>query len=161
MPRLSRTTELTALSYSLPELKQSVTVHLPGSDLVKQHISKTSSHRILEIPVGSKWSPGAHWHEEHVEHIRIIRGSATVWINGVSKELGPQGEATFEKFAIHDFCRSGQDENEPLLIEEWTETGEYKSQIATNLLEHYLTWRCTNRGRHERRVLPQCFFARK
>ena len=124
MLELTDTTNLNSLRYTLPSLKHDVTVHLPQSSLVTSRISRESTHRIIEIPCGSHWEPGAHWHKEYVERIRIIQGSARVWIDGKVQKLQEGDETTFQLFAVHNFCRSEFDSGPALLIEEWTDNGE-------------------------------------
>ena len=121
---LTDTTELSSLSYSIPSLKHKVTVHLPVSSVVASHISPQSSHRIMEVPSGSRWEPGAHWHEDYVEHIRIIQGSAKVWINGTMQALSEGEETVFQLFDVHNFSRAEFDTGPTLLIEEWTDNGD-------------------------------------
>ncbi|KAH8901629.1 hypothetical protein GQ53DRAFT_7917 [Thozetella sp. PMI_491] len=121
MTQLTDTSTFSSLSYTLPSLQHTVTVHLPGSSMVSSMLSPTSTHRIMEIPRNSKWSPGSHWHEAYVEHIKVLQGRAKVYINGACRELAAGNEATFERFDIHDFCRSEFDDGETLLIEEWTD----------------------------------------
>jgi quercetin dioxygenase-like cupin family protein len=123
MAQLTDTSAFSSLTYTLPSQQHTITVHLPGSPMVSSIVSDASNHRIMEIPVKSKWSPGTHWHEDYVEHIKILKGKARVYINGKCRELVAGNEATFELFDVHDFCRSDFDEGESLLIEEWTDNG--------------------------------------
>lgn len=121
--QLTNTKENASLRYHLPDLQHVVEVHLPGSQAVSNLLSSGSRNRILQIPVHSAWSPGAHWHETFVEHIRILKGHAKVWINGECRHLGPGDDATFEVFDIHDFSRADVDTGEDLFIEEWVDNG--------------------------------------
>ena len=123
MPQLTNTKDQTSLRFTIPSLQHEVTVHLPDSPKVASLLPDRKTHRILEIPVSSKWEPGAHWHEDYVEHIRVLKGRAKVWVNGVVREIGPGEEVIFNLFDIHNFCRATFDSDEELLIEEWTENG--------------------------------------
>ncbi|KAK0392642.1 hypothetical protein NLU13_2137 [Sarocladium strictum] len=131
MPQLTQTSELGSLSYSLPDLQHEVTIHLANSsDPVRRHLQTgNQSHRILEVPVGSKWEPGAHWHEDYVEHIRVLRGRAKVWIDGTEQELGPGQEAVFRLFDVHNFRRAEAASGDVLLIEEWVDGEDGSKEI--------------------------------
>lgn len=146
MMHLTDTTELKSLSYSLPALKHEVTVHLPGSDLVCSLLSPDSKHRVIEIPCGSHWEPGAHWHEEYTEHVRILQGRALVCINGQVQQLEADGRAVFRLFDIHNFCRADFDNGPSVLIEEWTDDGMIPSTYDIHQDSSRLTSRVQKMG---------------
>lgn len=154
MLALTDTTKLSSLSYTLAELQHTITVHLPQSDVVSTMLSPNSTHRIMQIPVGSKWSPGAHWHEDYVEHIKILKGVANVWINGQLQVLEAGDEAAFQLFDVHDFCRATLDSGEVLFIEEWTENGALFS--PRSFVNQTNTSYPIRRRRYESGIFPQC-----
>jgi hypothetical protein len=64
----------------------------------------------------------------------VLKGRAKVTINGVSRVVTKDdGECTFRKYDVHDFCRAdggkkgsnrgeGEDDGE-VIVEEWTDPG--------------------------------------
>lgn len=100
---------------------------------------ETEDRTIISIPEHSNWGPGLHWHEAYTEHIRILRGRARITVNGVTKIYGPSdGVVTFEKFDVHDFSRAdantGQADDGPLEVMEWTDLGKEFHPSALDLL---------------------------
>ncbi|KAF2164786.1 hypothetical protein M409DRAFT_24691 [Zasmidium cellare ATCC 36951] len=129
MPTLTTTIPLTSLTYTIPSLNHTITLHLPNSSKHSAHLPPNSTHRILEIPLGSHWQPGAHWHEEHTEYIKILQGTAKVWINGRVRVLGEGEEVVFERRDVHNFCRAEIDGGEVLVVEEWTDREDGSKQV--------------------------------
>lgn len=114
---------------SITRDNRSFTLPLPGG-LVTFEYPSLHRTRII-IPRGSKWGPGAHWHEHYVEHVRVLRGRVKVTINGVEGVKGPEdGVATFQLFDVHDFARAdggtetdGEGDEGDVIVEEWTDPG--------------------------------------
>lgn len=90
------------------------------------------NHSMITIPSGSKWAPGAHWHEAYTEHVQVKKGRAKVTIGDVTRIYGAEdGALTFPKYTIHNFCRADEGkstgeggDSDDVVIEEWTDPGE-------------------------------------
>lgn len=70
MATLTRTTHLS--SFSTP---------LPGA---ATHSVKDPSKAHLTIPVGSAFTTGHHWHNDHAEHFKVLAGALLVTLNNKS-----------------------------------------------------------------------------
>ncbi|KAK5102742.1 hypothetical protein LTS08_003542 [Lithohypha guttulata] len=82
----------------------------------------------ITLPEKSIWTPGRHWHEQHVEYFRVIQGRVLVRLGNTSQIATPaHGPVRIEKFVIHDFMRADRDKSddekdvEDAVVEEWTD----------------------------------------
>ncbi|KAI1613930.1 hypothetical protein EDD36DRAFT_486710 [Exophiala viscosa] len=102
-----------------------------GSGLVT--FSFPSTHRTrINIPPGSLWRPGGHWHESYTEHMRVLHGRVKFTINGTAKVIGPEdGVQIIRKYEVHDFCRADGGAGEgDVTVEEWTEPAQPSPQLS-------------------------------
>ncbi|KAI1622510.1 hypothetical protein EDD37DRAFT_667332 [Exophiala viscosa] len=107
-----------------------------GSGLVT--FSFPSTHRTrINIPPGSLWRPGGHWHESYTEHMRVLHGRVKFTINGTAKVIGPEdGVQIIRKYEVHDFCRADGGAGEgDVTVEEWTEPGKNIAPTPTPTLK--------------------------
>ena len=82
----------------------------------------------IVLPEQSTWTPGLHWHEQHTEYFKVIKGRVLIRLNGATKIIGPEdGPQIVEKFVVHEFMRADvgkpkdeQDAGE-VITEEWTD----------------------------------------
>ena len=80
------------------------------------------------LPPKSTWTPGPHWHEQHTEYFRVIKGRVLIRLDGVLKLVAPgDGAQRVDRFVVHEFMRA--DCNKPasekdsgeVITEEWTD----------------------------------------
>lgn len=88
--------------------------------------SRPEITRII-LPEKSTWSPGPHWHEQHIEYFRVIEGRVSLKLSGEVKYVTPDdGPQRVDRKAIHDFCRADKDQPDEekdtgdVVTEEWT-----------------------------------------
>ncbi|RAR16565.1 hypothetical protein DDE83_000131 [Stemphylium lycopersici] len=64
--------------------REAVTYHIPTCPLSPAHpVLKTS----ISLPSRSKWTSGLHFHMQHTEYLRLVRGAIFVHLNGDVKLL--------------------------------------------------------------------------
>ncbi|KAI9823066.1 MAG: hypothetical protein M1832_002720 [Thelocarpon impressellum] len=74
----------------------------------------------IELPSGSSWSSGLHWHETHTEFLEVVEGTATVTLDGVTRDYTPRdGVIRVEPFCVHEWRRAEEADGE-LVVSEWT-----------------------------------------
>lgn len=92
MPSLTRTTHLS--TFTTPP---------PGA---ASHSFDTPSKTHLTVPVGSAWTPGRHWHNNHTEHFKVLSGAILVTINNNSFVVtGASPTLTIPRKARHELMR--------------------------------------------------------
>ncbi|KAF2682889.1 hypothetical protein K458DRAFT_488144 [Lentithecium fluviatile CBS 122367] len=98
--------------------------------LIYPSASKNYKITTAVIPPGSKFHPGAHWHEDYDEIMRVVKGRARIRLGKEWRVYGPEdGEVLIRRGVVHDFMRAdasgsvkGEDGVEgDLVIEEWSE----------------------------------------
>jgi mannose-6-phosphate isomerase-like protein (cupin superfamily) len=91
-----------------------------------------SSYRITTaiMPPGSGFHPGAHWHEDYDEVMRVKQGRMRLRLNGEMRIVTPKdGEVVIKRGVVHDFWRADVDagsegkEEGDVVVEEWMEPG--------------------------------------
>jgi len=82
----------------------------------------------ITLPERSTWTPGMHWHEQHVEYFRVVKGRVLIKLDGLTKLVTPaDGPQKVERFVVHEFMRADCDkpanDKEPgeVITEEWTD----------------------------------------
>ena len=73
MATLTRTTHLS--SFATPP---------PGA---ATHAFKDPSKTHVSVPAGSSWTSGRHWHDNHVEHFKVLSGAILITVNNSSSIL--------------------------------------------------------------------------
>ncbi|KAF3761721.1 hypothetical protein M406DRAFT_295403 [Cryphonectria parasitica EP155] len=53
----------------------------------------------ITLPVGSTWTSGLHWHEDHVEYLRVLKGSVRVTIGDQTLTISAEGEGDGDEVA--------------------------------------------------------------
>jgi len=106
------------------------------ADQSKQALNVTypdasTNYRITSvvIPPGSKFHPGAHWHEDYDEYMRVLKGRARIRLGNDWKVYTPEdGEVRIPKGTVHDVMRAdmgiGEDDGD-LVMEERGDPGTY------------------------------------
>lgn len=85
---------------------------------------------VATIPQGSKFHPGAHWHEDYDEYMRVIKGRAKIRLGDTWRVITPEdGEVLIPKGVIHDITRAdadakpGEEDEGDLVVEERGDPG--------------------------------------
>jgi len=78
----------------------------------------------ITLPTGSTWSSELHWHEDHVEYLKIIQGSVKVRLNNtvqiISATPDNQPEIRVERYAWHEWQRADPRNGEDVVVVERT-----------------------------------------
>jgi mannose-6-phosphate isomerase-like protein (cupin superfamily) len=84
------------------------------------------------IPQGSKFHPGAHWHEQYDEIMRVVEGRMRIRLDGEIKVITPEdGDVVIKKGVVHEFWRAdvdakpGEGDEGNVVIEERSEPCTY------------------------------------
>lgn len=102
----------------------------PNFNAIFKFDADPSRHGMTQItlPERSTWTPGLHWHEQHIEYFKVLKGQVLIRLDGVSKLVTPEdGPQRVDRFVVHEFMRadrSKQDaEKDPgeVVTEEWTD----------------------------------------
>lgn len=83
-----------------------------AQDVKLVYPSAENDYRITTaiIPPGSKFHPGAHWHEDYDEVMRVAKGRAKIRLGKEWKIYGPEdGEVLIPKGTVHDLMRADVD----------------------------------------------------
>lgn len=78
----------------------------------------------ITLPVGSTWSSGLHWHENHVEYLRVVKGSVRVTLGSQERIVaaGDDGtEVRVDRNVWHEWRRAEQDGGEDVVVVERTD----------------------------------------
>ncbi|KAK5946121.1 hypothetical protein PMZ80_000261 [Knufia obscura] len=82
----------------------------------------------ITLPEKSTWTPGLHWHEQHIEYFKVVKGRVLIRLDGVLKLVTPDdGPQRVDRFVVHEFMRADYskpvDEKDPgeVVTEEWTD----------------------------------------
>ena len=60
----------------------------------------------MTVPVGSSWTPGLHWHNDHTEHFQVLSGAMLITVNNKSFILtGGSPAVTIPRKARHELMR--------------------------------------------------------
>lgn len=90
---------------------------------------------LAKIPVGSKFQPGAHWHEDYDEIMKVIKGRMAIRLgsNPWKVVTAEDGEVFIPRMVVHDLRRAdvdakpGEGDDEELWVEEQSEPGMFTS----------------------------------
>jgi len=87
----------------------------PGPSAVTYHIpisppspTQSTSKTTISLPRHSKWTSGLHFHTQHTEYLRLVRGSIFVYLDGQTKILSAA--------AGGEVCVYGNYKTEPGLV---------------------------------------------
>lgn len=79
---------------------------------------------LIALPVGSLWSSGLHWHENHVEYLRVVQGSVRVTLGGQEHIISAGDETTevrVDRNVWHEWKRADTDGGGQVVVEERTD----------------------------------------
>ncbi|KAL1862788.1 hypothetical protein VTK73DRAFT_6647 [Phialemonium thermophilum] len=125
---------------------QVVTRPLPNA--VRYDLSAPDQVQIT-LPPRSLWSSGLHWHETHVEYLRVVQGRVRVRLGGLEKivraagggsEPAPPPEIRIDKNVWHEWSRAdagedddGEDDEDAVVVERTVPADGEKSVFFWNL----------------------------
>ncbi|KAJ9621378.1 uncharacterized protein PV06_04810 [Exophiala oligosperma] len=114
-----------------------------GDNAVTYDLSRPGSVTIT-IPVGSRWSSEAHWHETHTEFLQILQGRAFVRLgNDIRVSAGKEGGVIeVPRYTVHEWHRVWQDDEDDeddLVVREWTVPEDGQKEAFFRMLNSFLT----------------------
>lgn len=83
-----------------------------------------SDHVTITLPVGSTWSSGLHWHEKHVEYLRIVKGTIRVVLGDQVHTVSASDDTTelrVDRNTWHEWGRSDVSHGDEVVVIERTE----------------------------------------
>lgn len=78
----------------------------------------------ITLPPSSTWSSGLHWHENHVEYLRVIKGSVRVALDGQTRTISAtdaETEVRVDRNVWHQWGRADIESNEDVVVVERTD----------------------------------------
>ncbi|KAF9639526.1 hypothetical protein BFW01_g11332 [Lasiodiplodia theobromae] len=78
---------------------------------------------VITLPTGSTWSSGLHWHEQHAEYLRVVKGKVRVRLGDkVQVICAPESgnvvrEIKVEKNTRHEWSREAADGEDVAVVE--------------------------------------------
>lgn len=78
----------------------------------------------ITLPAGSTWSSGLHWHEQHVEYLRIIKGSVQVTLDSQVRTISStdaETEVRVDRNIWHEWRRADIEGGEDVVVVERTD----------------------------------------
>lgn len=91
-----------------------------------------SDHVTITLPIGSTWSSGLHWHEKHVEYLRVLKGRVQVML-GPQVHIISAGDQTTEvrvdRNVWHEWKRADTDGGEEVVVNERTDPDDGEKAI--------------------------------
>jgi quercetin dioxygenase-like cupin family protein len=99
----------------------------------------------ITLPPRSTWTSGLHWHETHTEYLEVVRGTALVTLNGITKSFSSEdGIIIVPRLARHEWRRANAD-GEELVVKEWTDPVDGEKEIFFRNLSSVIV-DCTKTG---------------
>ena len=77
----------------------------------------------ITLPSGSTWSSGLHWHEKHVEYLRVVQGTVRVRLgNTVQTVTASRSEDSSQEIRVaknvwHEWCRAEPGGEDVIVVE--------------------------------------------
>ncbi|KAL1875767.1 hypothetical protein Daus18300_002958 [Diaporthe australafricana] len=78
----------------------------------------------ITLPAGSTWSSGLHWHERHVEYLRVLKGSVQVTLDSQVRTISAsdaEAEVRVDRNIWHEWRRADTDGDEDVVVVERTD----------------------------------------
>ncbi|KAG8169500.1 hypothetical protein KVR01_000245 [Diaporthe batatas] len=78
----------------------------------------------VTLPAGSTWSSGLHWHEHHVEYLRVVKGRVQVTLDSQVRTISAsdaETEVRVDRNVWHDWRRADVEDDEDVVVVERTE----------------------------------------
>jgi hypothetical protein len=86
-------------------------IRRPAPNAIVFDLSDPSENK-MTLPAGSIWTSSLHWHETHVEYLRVIRGSIKVQLDDKTmvlhapEEPGQESTVRINRWVRHDWGRA-------------------------------------------------------
>lgn len=86
----------------------------------------SSNHVTITLPAGSTWSSGLHWHEQHVEYLRVVKGRVRVRLGNLVQIIAAGDEeikttttpeVRVNKHVRHEWSRAEAEGEEVVVVE--------------------------------------------
>ncbi|KAH8662404.1 hypothetical protein BX600DRAFT_466327 [Xylariales sp. PMI_506] len=76
----------------------------------------------ITLPVNSTWTSGLHWHETHVEYLRVVRGAVkvrtgTALAERIIRADDADPEVRIDRFLWHEWSRADNDDGDVVVVE--------------------------------------------
>lgn len=78
----------------------------------------------ITLPPSSTWSSGLHWHERHVEYLRVIKGSVQVTLDSQVRTISAtdaETEVRVDRHVWHEWSRADIEGDEDVVVVERTD----------------------------------------
>lgn len=78
----------------------------------------------ITLPASSTWSSGLHWHERHVEYLRVIKGSVQVTLDSQVRTISAsdsETEVRVDRNVWHEWRRADIEDDEDVVVVERTD----------------------------------------
>lgn len=78
----------------------------------------------ITLPPSSTWSSGLHWHERHVEYLRVVKGSVQVTLDGQVRTISAtdtETEVRVDRNTWHEWRRADPEGDEDVVVVERTD----------------------------------------
>lgn len=78
----------------------------------------------ITLPPSSTWSSGLHWHERHVEYLRVVKGSVQVTLDGQVRTISAtdsETEVRVDRNVWHEWRRADTEGEEDVVVVERTD----------------------------------------
>lgn len=83
-----------------------------------------SDHATITLPIGSTWSSGLHWHEKHVEYLRVVKGTIQLVLGNQVHTVSARDATTevrVDRNTWHEWRRSEVAHGDEVVVIERTE----------------------------------------
>lgn len=78
----------------------------------------------ITLPASSTWSSGLHWHEQHVEYLRVVKGSVQVTLDSQVRTItatDAETEVRVDRNVWHEWRRAATEGDEDVVVVERTD----------------------------------------
>lgn len=78
----------------------------------------------ITLPPSSTWSSGLHWHERHIEYLRVVKGSIHVTLDGQARTISAtdaETEVRVDRNVWHEWRRADTEGGEDVVVVERTD----------------------------------------
>lgn len=78
----------------------------------------------ITLPVGSTWSSGLHWHEKHVEYLRVVKGTVRVVLGSQVRTVSARDETAevrVDRRVWHEWGRADAAGGDDVMVVERTD----------------------------------------
>ncbi|KAH8763594.1 hypothetical protein F5883DRAFT_559210 [Diaporthe sp. PMI_573] len=107
----------------MPDFRNNHVIKREAPDAVVYDL--TEPHQVtITLPASSTWSSGLHWHERHVEYLRVIKGSVQVTLDNQVRTISAsdsETEVRVDRNVWHEWRRADIEDDEDVVVVELTE----------------------------------------